>query len=200
MAQAQKRRHSRLRRAAFREDLRTLRYGALRDGVEVLDGLRLRYRYNNPTTNPDGSAWTRRVLARERRVRHALDRQAQEFYDRKLIPEGTDLTPVVWSVAPAPTMVISLKAVRPYCRLEGIHVYQLMLAEDVQAICSPRWVFDLVNREEFTTTWLYGPAQTKRQCAELDGADPDTVLRLFEPGGQGPLSDLRQVVAIAKLL
>ena len=81
--------------------------------------------------------------------------------------------------------------------------------EGIGVVCTPREVHQLLLRSDQRVSYpmypYYGPQARSvprigRASVPLDGADPETVARLYDPSEDSPYSDLEELVAAAKLL
>jgi hypothetical protein len=109
---------------------------------------------------------------------------------------------VVWVYNGPPRTETSLRLLREF--LPGRTEPQ-----GIGVVCTPREVYELLRRADeraaYMTTAYPGPRmrvtpRIGRRSVPLDGADPETVAKLYDPSEESPYSDLSELVAAAKIL
>jgi hypothetical protein len=208
------------RRRNLRYVLERLRAGrrALRRGWEGLDDARHAYGALRRVVAPEKGLWAKFLYLRATRRQARLGRRITSVYHDSLSTAvdllrknsnltSTDTTPVVWR-NPYPLRSLEME------RLLEEHVtFDNDVLEETRRpvgllLFTPRWVFDLVaaGRYGYDERLFYpgmrrpGSRNIIGPAVALNGANPEMVEKLYEPGGSGPMSDLQEVVEAALLL
>ena len=132
----------------------------------------------------------------------ALDELRSRYGDPQLETRPGLADTVVWVYNGPPGTETSLRLLREF--LPGRTEPQ-----GIGVVCTPREVYELLRRADerasYMTSAYPGPRmrvtpRIGRRSVPLDGADPETVAKLYDPSETSPYSDLNELVAAAKLL
>lgn len=213
---------------ALRDSTKKLR-AALRDQYLGLEDFRVQqevYRRHDPSNVEFHGPWSRMRMRRVQRLRSRLRACLLARYESALAQIVSDYrqanclaasvaldeTPMVRSFRSPPVSIRSLRVLEGYAPLTGCVTEQRQLQTGTNLVFAPKWVLDVVELSERAAEtdrmvrYWRGPyafgslARQVSQCVPLDGADPETVTKLFEPNGDGPYADLAEVIAAAKLV
>lgn len=201
---------------------------ALRTGGSTLDGFtKKRSIYqscNTANTEPTGP-WSRLRARRVERLRARLRTRLLETYDGSLdgilaryrtarnltSTEPLDTTPMVWT-STQPQSIAALRVLETHAPLTGCITENRHFVAGTTLVFAPKWVYDVVVDLESARAsadpfgyWMlmrprYSSPPRSAQCVALQGADPETVAKLYEPHGDGPFADLAEVVRAAQLV
>lgn len=162
-----------------------------------------------------GGPWSRALghLLRRRRRRLAIRIDAvyeSSFTDALAIlgppPTPRDETLVVWR---RPYPVHSLAAERVLAEFSDAAVSVVSPPPPSVLLYTPRWVFDVISSDDYSrhAERLFYPSPRGYRgrvkplvAVALEGASRETVEKLYEPAGSGPMADLAEVVRAALLL
>jgi len=206
----------RRQRESIRRALRDVRKSrrALGKGLDGVKPASAVYSYVSEM-EPSGGPWSCWLAYRLRRVRRRLATRIEGVYTSSLaaaiaalgpVPSPRDETVVVWR---RPPLIRSIASQRLLAEFSDSPVSALAPARPSVLVYTPRWVFDLVSADAYTRQdeMLFYPGMRRPHprvepsvAVALDGAQRETVDKLFEPYGSGPMSDLVEVVRAALLL
>lgn len=218
-------RRQRRRLRSMLHELRSFVKAPIDDRLDLRDQ-RVTWRRNATDASMHQSGLRVRLLARrvdrhrQRFVEHvqaiydgSFDRVVGEFLadNSNASKSALDQTASVWTSLPSVRTLAATRVLEGYAPLLGNIAFERRLDPGTSLVFSPRWVYDMVEFFESRTPTSLGehmrmPGDRRsmfanpRQCVPLNSADPETVLRLYEPQGQGPFSDLGEVVQAALIV
>ena len=206
----------RRRRERLRRGLRDVR-SARRDLRRGLDGVKAALSVYTSSAIEDlgGGPWSRALGRLLRRRRRRLGARIDAVYVSSFAdalaalgstPSPRDETLVVWR---RPYPVRTLAAERVLAEFSDGPVSMVSPPSPSVLLYTPRWVFDAVSSDDYSgreeRLFFPGPRGYRGRvkplvAVPLEGASRETIDKLYEPTGSGPMSDLAEVVRAALLL
>lgn len=215
------------RRRSIRENTRRLRNAIVDDRIPLseLEAVRTSLRMRDDSAGRPGRDWYERILVNRWRRQRAHVEGLLEISWRESLPEAiaylktesarvrrtpvtpeelADSTEVAWHLASSPTNVAVQRLLCEYLpteRRDGNGRLEFRTG----VVYTPRWVYLLVrpveNHHRAERQWLFAPAGRNTigdECAPIGGVDRETVEKLYEPHGDGPLGSIREAVETAR--